>query len=357
MNGASSRRAAVTHEAVRTALDRLPRTPLAHVPTPLEPVPRLSSAIGGPEIFVKRDDLTGLALGGNKVRQLEYLLGDALEKNATAVLTGAGIDSNHCRLLACGCAKLGLRACLILRGTQPARLEGNLLLDTLFGADMRFIPAERFYTEFPRASAEWASELQAAGGRPYLIDTAGWDSPALGRAALGYVEAALELEEQFDASGWRPDAIVLCSGAATQAGLEAARRLLGLPYRVIGVSASPFIPDKAGVIAQVASRTLGLLGSPRPVSPHELTNLDGYIGSGYGALTPASVDAQRLAARTEGLLLDPTYTAKAMAALIDLVKRRCLRGKERVLFLHTGGAPAVFLARNESSAGSPRCAG
>ena len=339
---------AMTRADLREALERHPRVRLGHLPTPIEGAPRLSAALGGPDIAVKRDDLTGLALGGNKVRQLEYLLGEALETNATAILTGAGVDSNHCRLLASACAHLGLRACLILRGDPPARLEGNLLLDVLFGAETRFIPADRFYEDFAGVADAWSAELRAAGGRPYVIDTLGWDSHSLDVAALGYVRAALEMEEQFEASGWNPETVFFCSGAATQAGLAAARSVLHLPYQLIGVSASPFIPDKPAIIARVATRVLSLLGDSQRVASRDMINLDGYIGAGYGALTPASVEAQRLAARTEGLLLDPTYTAKGMAALIDHARTGQIRAGERVLFLHTGGAPAVFLARNEA---------
>ena len=337
----------MTRAELRAALERHPRVRLGHLPTPIEDAPRLSAAIGGPDVAVKRDDLTGLALGGNKVRQLEYLLGEALAHDATAILTGAGVDSNHCRLLASACARLGLRACLILRGERPGRLEGNLLLDALFGAEQRFIPADRFYQDFARVAEAWSTELRANGERPYVLDTLGWDSPTLGVAALGYVQAAVEMEEQFEARGWKPDTIFFCSGAATQAGLTAAQRILRLPYLLIGVSASPFIPNKPAIIAQVATRASSLLGDSRSVASSDVINLDGYIGSGYGALTPASVEAQRLAARTEGLLLDPTYTAKAMAALIDHAGTGRVRAGERVLFLHTGGAPAVFLARNE----------
>jgi D-cysteine desulfhydrase family pyridoxal phosphate-dependent enzyme len=338
----------MTRVDLSAALERRPRVRLAHLPTPIEGAPRLSAALGGPDIVVKRDDLTGLALGGNKVRQLEYLLGEALANDATAILTGAGVDSNHCRLLASACARLGLRACLILRGEPPVRLEGNLLLDVLFGAETRFLPADRFYEDFARVAETWSAELRTGGERPYVIDTLGWDSHSLDVAALGYVQAALEMEEQFEARDWKPDTIFCCSGAATQAGLAAAQGMLRLRYRLVGVSASSFIADKPAIIARVATRASSLLGESRPVASGEVFNLDGYIGAGYGALTPASIEAQRLAARTEGLLLDPTYTAKAMAALIDYARTGRLRAGERVLFLHTGGAPAVFLARNES---------
>ena len=203
---------------LRRALGRRPRLPLGNLPTPLEPAPRLSSAVGGTTIYVKRDDLTGLALGGNKVRQLEYLLGEAIHLGATSIITGAGVDSNHCRQLAAACAKLGLRACLVLRGERPVRMEGNLLLDTLFGAECRFIPTERFYDEFEQVANGWADELAKDGERPYVINTLGFDTHSVALAALGYAQAALELEEQFELLGWRPDVAYFCSGAATQAG-------------------------------------------------------------------------------------------------------------------------------------------
>ncbi len=338
---------------LRGALGRLPRVPLAYLPTPLEPAPRLSSALGGTSIYVKRDDLTGLALGGNKVRQLEYLLGEAVHAGATAVITGAGVDSNHCRQLAAACARLGLRACLVLRGERPVRMEGNLLLDTIFGAECRFIPTERFYGEFEQVASGWADALSAQGERPYVINTLGSDTHSVALAALGYVQAALELEEQFETLGWRPDVAYFCSGAATQAGLALARKCLDLPYRLVGISASPFIPDKPTVIAQVATRAARLLDLDLTFHPAEISNEDAYIGVGYGALTAASVAALRLAAQTEGLLLDPTYTAKALAGLVDHIRRGQIRPHERVLFLHTGGAPSVFLSRNEAIADRP----
>ena len=321
---------------------------LAHLPTPLEPAPRLGSALGGTAIYVKRDDLTGLALGGNKVRQLEYLLGEAIHAGATAINTGAGVDSNHCRQLAAACAKLGLRACLVLRGERPTRLEGNLLLDAVFGAECRFIPGERFYDEFEQVASGWADALSTQGERPYLINTLGFDTHSVAVAALGYVQAALELEEQLAMLGWRPDVAYFCSGAATQAGLALAGKSLGLQYRLIGISASPFIPNKPAVIAQVATRAARILDLDLTFQPAEISNDDAYIGAGYGALTVASVAALRLAAQTEGLLLDPTYTAKALAGLIDHIGQGRIRADQKVLFLHTGGAPSVFLARNEA---------
>lgn len=335
---------------LRTALERLPRIPLARLPTPLEPAPRLGRAVGGVTIYVKRDDLTGMALGGNKVRQLEYLLGEAIDKGATAVISGAGVDSNHCRELSAACAKLGLRACLVLRGDRPSHLEGNLLLDTIFGAELRFIPTDRFYREFDGVASAWASELSANGERPHVINTLGGDSDSVALAAIAYVAAALELEEQFSGIGWRPDAAYFCSGAATQAGLALARKLLALPYRLVGFAASPFIPDKPHVIADIATRAARILGVAASVLPEEIVNDASYIGAGYGALTAASIHALQLAARTEGLLLDPTYTSKALAGLIDHARRGEVRPKEQVLFLHTGGAPAVFLSRNEAVA-------
>lgn len=332
--------------ALRSALDRVPRARLAELPTPLDRAPRLARELGLASLYVKRDDLTGLALGGNKTRQLEYLLGEAQSLGATAVITGAGLESNHCRQLAAGCAKVGLRACLVFRGERPPRPEGNLLLDELFGAECRFLAADRFYAEFASTAQGWADELRRAGETPYLVDTLGWDSHSLGVAALGYVDAALELEDQFAREGWRPGLVYFCSGAATQAGLLVAKHSLGLSYEIVGISASPFITGKREIIAKVAGRAARLLGLDVAIDPAHVTNVDEYIGAGYGLPTPASRDAIRTAARLEGLLLDPTYTAKALAGLIDRRRRGLVDRDAAVLFIHTGGAPNVFLARN-----------
>ena len=328
------------------ALSGMPRVSLADLPTPLEPTPRLARAAGLRSLYIKRDDLTGFALGGNKARQLEYLFGDALQHRATAVITGAGVESNHCRMVSAACAKLGMRACLILRGDEPRRVEGNLLLDKLFGAEVRYLAADRFYGEFATTADAWAAELRAAGEVPYLMDTLGSDSASLGIAALGYVQAMVELEGQFAQHGWRPDAIYVCSGAATQAGLLVAKRALDLPYSIVAFSASPFIPNKGDVIAKIATRAARLLGIGLEIAPSDVVNLEEQIGPGYGSSTPASRAALRLAARQEGLLLDPTYTAKALAGLLEHARRGRLDPDASVLFIHTGGTPSLFLARN-----------
>jgi len=224
------------------------------------------------------------------------------------------------------------------------------MLDTLFGAECRFVPTERFYNEFEQVARDWADALSSEGERPYIINTLGFDTHSVAVAALGYVQAALELEEQFESLGWRPDVAYFCSGAATQAGLALAGKCLSLPYRLVGISASAFIPEKPTVIAQVATRAARILGLDLTLQPAEITNEDAYIGGGYGELTAASVAALRLAAETEGLLLDPTYTAKALAGLIDHIAQGRVGSRERVLFVHTGGAPSVFLSRNEAIA-------
>lgn len=322
-----------------------PHVSLAQLPTPLDVVPRLGAAIGLPSLRVKRDDLTGFALGGNKSRQLEYLMGEARSNGATAIVTGAGVDSNHLRHTAAACARLGMKACLLVRGERPAQVEGNLLLDGIFGAECRFL-GERFYADFATSAERWSQELREGGETPYLIDTLGNDSRSLGVAALGYVQAALELEEQFAAQGWRPELICLCSGGASQAGLLAAKHALGASWEVLGISASPFIQGKDEIMAKVATRALRLLGLGATVTSRDVTNLDAYIGTAYGVPTPESRDALLLAARTEGLLLDPTYTSKALAGLIDRRRRGLVDEHANILFIHTGGAPNLFLGRN-----------
>ena len=239
---------------LRGALARLPRVPLAHLPTPLEPAPRLSSALGGTTIYVKRDDLTGLALGGNKVRQLEYLLGEAVHAGATAVVTGAGVDSNHCRQLAAACAKLGLRACLILRGERPARMEGNLLLDTIFGAESG--------SSRRRGSTTSLNRLRVAGRRRSprrangRMSSTRWGGTPTRSPSPRSATSRRPLSWRSSSRRSAGDRMSRTSALARRL-RPASRwhgRALTLPYRLVGISASPFIPDKPTVIAQVAMR-------------------------------------------------------------------------------------------------------
>jgi L-cysteate sulfo-lyase len=325
---------------LRQSLANFSRIPLGVFPTPLDPCPRLSAALGPIEIYVKRDDLTGLAFGGNKVRHLEYVFGDAIQRGATAIISGSNAHANLPRQVAAACAKLGMRSYMLLRGDKPEHVSGNLLIYALMDGKCRFVPLDSFYNDFSRLADEWAFELSAAGERPYIFDDVDPDSHGLGLAALGYVNALLELESQFQQLKWRPDVIYMCSAVTSQAGVAAAMAATEVSYRLVGVSARN--PGAASTITKVANQASTLLELDHRFTPEEITNLSDYIGPIYGKPTPESMAATRLAAQTEGLLLDPVYTGKALAAVIDHVHQGLIEPGSRVLFWHTGGTPALF---------------
>ncbi len=333
-------------------LDDFPRAALAHLPTPLEPMARLGAELGGPRLFVKRDDCTGLALGGNKTRKLEFLMAEALAAGATCVITAGGVQSNHERQTAAAAAKLGLAAHLVLTRNVSWDKDdydrtGNILLDRLLGAEIRILPAGR-----DRAAAmdALAAELRAAGARPYIIPLGG--SNATG--ALGYVACAGELVAQAEALSGGLDAIVLASSSGgTQAGLIAGLVALGHPARVIGVEVDG---DREGVAAAVREAAAAVaerldLDANQVIARIEV--VAGYGGPGYGLPTPETRRAVELAARREGLLLDPVYSGKAMVGLIGLIAEGRFKAGERVVFLHSGGTPALFAYRSVFEDGGP----
>jgi D-cysteine desulfhydrase family pyridoxal phosphate-dependent enzyme len=307
-----------------------PREPLGFYPTPLHRLDRLSAHLGGPRLWIKRDDLTGFALGGNKVRKLEFFLGAARAAGADVLLTAGGQQSNHARITAAAAARAGLECVLVLSGGEPAAWRGNLALDRLFGAKVRFVATG---PERMPALEAVAAELRARGRRPLLIPIGG--STPLG--ALGYVEAAREAADQLTALGVRPSAVVHgSSSGGTQAGLVVGARLAGLAARVVGVSADETRADLTRMVAAIAGPLADRLGAPAPPA-EAIEVLDDYVGPGYGIPTPASAEATRLFARLEGIPLDPTYGAKAAAGLVDLCRRGAFRRGETVLFWHTGG--------------------
>lgn len=310
----------------------LPRIDLALSPTPLQRLERLSRHTGV-EFWMKRDDLTGdLGLGGNKVRKLEYLLGEAVSQRATHVLTTGGPQSNHARATAAAAARLGLQSVLLLGGRDPGRRDGNLLLDRLFGADIRF-PGLVTPEDQAQALAEAAAELTARGDRPYVIPVGG--SSPLG--ALGSLHCYRELAEQLPGEAW----IACATGSGgTHAGLLLGARLLGKAVRVQGFSVWLPADQAAARTAAILSGACRLAG----VAPDEseIPVDGGYLGERYGAATPACLAAIDLLAGLEGILLDHVYTGKAMAGLLDYIDRGLIRAGERVVFVHTGGAPALF---------------
>lgn len=326
-------------------LDAFPRAALAHLPTPLEPMARLSTELGGPRLWVKRDDCTGLALGGNKTRKLEFLMGEALAAGATCAITAGGVQSNHVRQTAAAAAKLGLAAHLVLTrkvawDQDDYQRTGNILLDRLLGAEIRILPAG---SDRAAAMDELAADLRAAGARPYVIPLGG--SNATG--ALGYVACARELLAQAEALSGGLDTIVLASSSGgSQAGLIVGLTALGHPARVIGIEVDDDREGVAAAVRQVAAATAERLGLDADEAVSRVEVVAGYGGTGYGLPTPEMRRAVELAARREGLLLDPVYSGKAMAGLIGLIAEGRFKPRERVVFLHSGGTPALFAYRS-----------
>jgi 1-aminocyclopropane-1-carboxylate deaminase/D-cysteine desulfhydrase-like pyridoxal-dependent ACC family enzyme len=326
--------------AVRQALDRFPRVRLAALPTPLEACPRLTAALGVAEIRVKRDDLTGLCFGGNKTRQLEYVFADIAAKGCDTVVAGAYTQSNWCRQMTAAARKLGLQISLVLlHGEKGPALQGNFLLYKLMGADVRVVDLPSLELLQPHLDAR-AGELRAAGRTPYVIEPLGLESLSLG--ALGYVEAALELDAQLSDAGYEPDSLVLSGANMTPAGLALGLKAIGRTVRIINIAPIRWTDDRAEDIARIANATAERLCLGTRLAADEIENHDAYIGERYGVVSDACREAMRLAASTEGLILDPVYSGKAMAALVDLARTGGIGRSELVVFLHTGGTPALF---------------
>jgi D-cysteine desulfhydrase family pyridoxal phosphate-dependent enzyme len=308
--------------------------PLAHRPTPLEPLDRLSDWLGGPRILVKRDDQTGLALGGNKARKLEHLCAEALAQGCDTLVTGGGPQSNHCRMTAAAANRLGLACHLALAGTLGDQPTGNLLLDHLLGARLHPTQAREYY-EIEDSIEAVADEVRSAGGRPYAIPVGG----ASVTGALGYVDAARELTAQLAGP---LDWIVVADGsggthAGLLAGLEASDQTSRTEILGVDVGTRPDLDER---VPELAAATAAAVERPAPRGEVHVDHT--RFGAGYGKPTPECLEAIRAAARLEGLILDPVYTGKAMAGLIGWIREGRFAEHQSVLFWHTGGAPALF---------------
>jgi D-cysteine desulfhydrase family pyridoxal phosphate-dependent enzyme len=329
-------------------LDSQPRFRLARLPTPLQEATRLRDALGGrltcPRILLKRDDLSDLALGGNKARKLEFLVGDALLKHATALITTGGVQSNHARMTAAAARIAGMKATLVLTTNDPSPApQGNLLIDRLLGADVHFVPGEdakdgTANTE-ERKVAEVTAALEDEGETPYFVPLGG--SNAIG--TLGYVDATRELVAQIDELGLRPSRLYYASGSrGTQAGLELGARLFRATYRCSGVAVSGGEGRKREHAARIANEAAALIGTSTRIAPDDLLTDQEHYGEGYAIPTAACVEAMRLLAQTEGVLLDPVYSGKAMAGMIAHIRSGSVKAGETIIFLHTGGVPGFF---------------
>lgn len=320
----------------------IPRLRFAHLPTPVEPLPRLAAALGGPNLLVKRDDQTGLALGGNKTRKLEFLVAEAQANGARMLITAGAAQSNHCRQTAAAAARYGFACTLVLsapEGLSAAEIAGqpatgNILLDRLFNAEI-------VWTTYSQRDQTLQATFQAAwdaGKRPYLI-------PYGGSNATGAASYAFAVQELL-AQGAAPDWIVFpSSSGGTQAGLALGARLFGYPGKVLGISVDEPQDVLQARVAELATKTADLLGEKLSFAPQDiLVNAD-YLGGGYGVMGAPEAEAVQLFARYEGILLDPVYTGRAAAGMIDLIRKGYFPKDQTVLFWHTGGAPALFAER------------
>jgi len=323
-------------------IGRLPRVRLATLPTPLEETPRLTKMLGGPRILFKRDDNDGFALGGNKARKLEFLIADAMQKGADTIITTGGVQSNHARITAAAAKRYGMRPILVLRGDSSAEYDGNLLLDKLFGAEIRIVAPDMRDT-MP-IMQDIAEEMRDGGREPYIIPSGG-SNPV---GAIAYSNAILEIISQAVEMSVKVDHVVFASGSGgTQGGLLFGAKALNFQGRILGISDGASRDPLASKIVEIANGCARLIDSHVSVSLKDVDFLDQYAGKGYGILQKEVVDAIMTVAGTEGILLDPVYTGKAMWGLMDLIHQGYFEKDETVVFIHTGGTPALFAYRKE----------
>ena len=345
MTSASGRKSALSRANLLDLVGTLPRVPIAYLPTPLDDAPRLRDAIGpgAPRILVKRDDLTGLAFGGNKVRHLEFRLGDLRRKGADTLIVTNVAQSNHARLHSALAAKFGLTNYIIkIPSPKDEPINGNLLLDHIL--DARIVEAPSADPDVvDRMLSELVARLEAEGHVVYDVPR---DSFSKIAGTCGYLVAAVELLDQLDAMGVQSDHVFLASGTSS-AGLALAGKLLGERYRVHPVSVGGTHDDVERSVLACANSVAELLGLDERLHAEDITVHDEYYGERYGVPTTAGLDALYLAGRTEGLVLDPVYTAKALSAVIDQCRQGVIRSDETVVFIHTGGQPITFAYADE----------
>lgn len=318
------------------------RERIATLPTPLHDLPNLTRELGGARIVMKRDDLTGLAFGGNKTRKLEYLVADAKAQGATHLITAGGIQSNHARQTAAAARVAGMRAALVLTEDNPEPdTQGNYLLDIMLDADCHIVPSGQDLND---KMDEIAADLRDEGQVPYVVPVGG-SSPV---GALGYVAAMLELNHQLWDQGIHADRLYHAAGSGgTQAGVILGTALYGGEYEVVGVAVSGTSAEKIDRCAGLVNATAELMGISNPIGDADFVVDDTQVGEGYGIPTEATLEAIKLLALTEGIFLDPVYTGKAFAAMIADIRSGAVSADQTVVFLHTGGTPALFAKRAE----------
>ena len=310
----------------------IPRVHFAHLPTRIEELPRLTEHLNGPRILVKRDDQTGLAFGGNKTRKLEFLIAEALEQGSKTLITGGALQSNHCRQTAAAAARFGLDCILVLNGEMPDQPSANLLLDQVFGAELvtikdRALRDQTLQETYDRAIAE--------GRKPYLVTYGGSSSTG----ALGYAFAMKEFMEQNVPADW---IVFGTSSGGTHAGLVLGQRAFGYSGKVLGISIDEPEDWLKTRVSALASEASGKMGERIEFTREDVLANEEYCRAGYGVLTDAEREAVKMFAKYEGLLLDPVYTGRAAAGMIDLIRKGFFKKDETILFWHTGGGPALF---------------
>ncbi len=332
----SSSNATVTRQELCEKIGQLPQVDIGHFPTPLEECPRLSEVLGGPRIFMKREDCSGLAFGGNKVRQLTFTIGEAVHQGADTIVHGAASQSNHCRQAAAAAARLGLRCYLRLSRDDKSMPQGNLLLDHLAGAEIELVDAF-LGPKLDAIKYALAEELKAEGLKPYVI--ASPRSTAL--AAVAFAWCVAEIHKQQEAMQIQADRIYAASAGGTLAGLILGSKSLGMKLKPVGIAPIDW-DDRIERVRKAGNEAARILDLDIEITDDAVCCTNAYVGEAYGVVSPESVEAIRLVARTEGIFLDPVYTSKAMAGLIDHIRRGEIASNETVIFLHTGGTPALF---------------
>lgn len=312
---------------------------LAQAPTPLQPLDRLSALVGGPRIWIKRDDLTGAIEGGNKIRKLEYVLAKVINEGYDTVITCGGVQSNHCRATAALTARLGLSCHLILRGEQPQQADSNNLLDQILGASIDYYPAKQYFAEVAQLFDHKVEACRLAGKRAYCIPTGASDAIGL----WGYIDASRELKADFVEHNINPEHIICATGSGgTQAGLTLGAELFDLNTKVWGVNVcddEQYFHDKVIKDIQDWKQQYAHSIDISTIIPR---TLDGYVGLGYGLADDEVIDAINMLARLEGIVLDPVYTGKALYAMLEELKKGRFANSKDIVFVHTGGALGLF---------------
>lgn len=332
----STKTAPLTRSQLRSRIAKLPRMHMAHLPTPLEEMPRLTAELGGPRILVKREDMTGLAYGGNKARHYEFEMPHIRDEGYDTVINIMDYHSNNARMTAAAANKTGLRYILILKNAAHRQVQGNLLIDKLLGAELHLL--DQFQSETANEyAAKLKEKLESEGAKPYLVQDHLFPRIV---GMVGFVDAGLELLEQVEALGLQNVRIFGVAGRSL-CGLILAARNLGLDWKFTGVQVT-YDPPLDEYIFDHNEDIQKLLDLPVTYSKTDMPVLGQYIGEGYGIMTPEVIEAIHMAARTDAVICDPNYTGTVMAALIDQVREGKLGADETVIFLHTGGLPAVF---------------